>query len=333
MRVFVYEYLCGSVTDLAAPDLLAAGRVMRDALVADLSALEGVAVSYACATPASAIDAADGPWRHARGVCPSVQESPEAFVRRVAAEHDFAWIIAPECDGLLARLAAVVEPRRWIGCTAAALHLCGRKRATVARLAAHGLVTPLAFDGAVSSWIVKPDDGAGCQRTRRHETHAAAHADLHARRARGEPATLEPYVTGETLSLSLLCGANGQAQLLTVNRQRIEISADGHLHDAGVDIGLIDAQCPHDPRAQALRDVALAVTRAVPGLRGFVGIDVVWHAQRGPVVIEVNPRVTCAYVGLSALLGRNLASEVLAAHGAAQQGLSRGQSEPVDAVA
>jgi len=56
------------------------------------------------------------------------------------------------------------------------------------------------------------------------------------------------------------------------------------------------------------------VARALPGLRGFVGVDLVWHAERGPVAIEVNPRVTCAYAGLSASLGRNLAAELLSAH-------------------
>ena len=48
-------------------------------------------------------------------------------------------------------------------------------------------------------------------------------------------------------------------------------------------------------------------------LGGFVGIDLVWHDRRGPVAIEINPRVTCAYVGLSRSLGRNLAGEVIAA--------------------
>ncbi|HEY6895520.1 MAG TPA: hypothetical protein VI258_15200, partial [Rhodanobacteraceae bacterium] len=38
-----------------------------------------------------------------------------------------------------------------------------------------------------------------------------------------------------------------------------------------------------------------------------------------PVVIEVNPRVTCAYVGLSAALRRNLARDVLSVHGVALQ--------------
>jgi predicted ATP-grasp superfamily ATP-dependent carboligase len=50
-------------------------------------------------------------------------------------------------------------------------------------------------------------------------------------------------------------------------------------------------------------------------LRGFVGIDVVWHPQRGPVVIEVNPRLTVAYAGLSAARGAGLTRALLAAHG------------------
>ena len=75
-----------------------------------------------------------------------------------------------------------------------------------------------------------------------------------------------------------------------------------------------DAMPLTDPRAVRLAELAARVHRAVPGLRGFVGIDLVWHPQHGPVVIEVNPRVTCAYVGLSRALGRNLAAQVIARH-------------------
>jgi len=69
-----------------------------------------------------------------------------------------------------------------------------------------------------------------------------------------------------------------------------------------------------EARAPALRRLAQQVAQALPGLKGFVGIDLVWHATQGPVVIELNPRVSCAYVGLSERLGRNLAAEVLAGH-------------------
>ena len=79
-----------------------------------------------------------------------------------------------------------------------------------------------------------------------------------------------------------------------------------------------------DGRGALLAALARRVGRAMPGLRGFVGIDLVWHAQRGPVLIEVNPRVTCAYVGLSQALGRNLAADVIGAH--AQEAVPHGNA-------
>jgi len=135
-----------------------------------------------------------------------------------------------------------------------------------------------------------------------------ADADLGARRDRGEAAWLEPWVDGQALSLSLLCEL-GRAELLSVNRQRIRRDRDGALHYDGVDIDVLPGR---DARCVRLAALAARTAAALPGLRGFVGIDVVWHEQHGPVLIEINPRLTCAYVGLSRRLGRNLAAEVLA---------------------
>jgi len=100
-------------------------------------------------------------------------------------------------------------------------------------------------------------------------------------------------------------------EMLSVNRQRIAIGAGGALSFEGVDVNAIAV---NSERGQTLARVATQVAKRIAGLRGFVGIDIVWHPLRGPVVIEVNPRVTCAYVGLSASLGRNLAAELLADH-------------------
>ena len=124
----------------------------------------------------------------------------------------------------------------------------------------------------------------------------------------------EAWVDGEPLSLSLHCTRAG-AELLSINRQRIHTDAHGVLMFGGVEINVLPLA---GVQGRALQRVADAVARAIPGLRGFVGIDLVWHAQQGAVVIEVNPRLTCAYVGLSAALStthsRNLAAEVVAAH-------------------
>lgn len=311
-RIFVYEFVSGGapLADDAAASLMEAGIAMRDAIVVDLLGLPGVSVTCA-------VSARSGPpcptGTRLACVCANPGETAEEFVRRIAKSHDLAWVVAPESEGALMQLHKAVGAAHWIGCTAAAIRTASSKRATVAALAAAGIPTPLDMSTQPAShWIVKPDDGAGAIDTRVHGSRDAARADLGARARSGLAATMEPFVEGEALSISMLAGASG-AQPIAFNRQQIAIDADGRVQDLGVLSHAID---PGDPRAPRLGAVALDVARAMPGLRGFVGIDVVWHATRGPVVIEVNPRLTCAYVGLSAKLGRNLAADILALHDA-----------------
>jgi predicted ATP-grasp superfamily ATP-dependent carboligase len=234
----------------------------------------------------------------------------------VAPLHDLCWIIAPETDGLLFRLHQAVGKARWIGCSAPAIRLAASKRATCLALAAAGIATPLAFTaGHHDGWIVKPDDGAGSLDTRHHATRAAAEEDLLSRRRAGQSALLQAFVSGEPLSIALIAGPD-LARPVAFNRQHLERDAAGWLHDQGVQPAALD---PSGPQAAALRSLATRVAAALPGLRGYVGIDLVWNERKGPVVIEVNPRVTCAYVGLSAILQRNLAADILAVHPHAQQ--------------
>ena len=320
LRIWVGEYLSAGAAAEAGgvpEELLEAGRQMRDALLKDLPAWgaarrQPLHLSYAQG-PGMAPPAGLAVWgtETLRGIAPRAGETALDFLAREARGHDLAWLVAPEIGGALETLARAVGPRRWVGSTPEAIAVAGRKRATLERLAAGGLLTPLALDAQARAWVVKPDDGAGTTDTRRHPSRAPAEADLDARLARGEPATLEPWVEGEAMSLSLRCRRGAPPELLAINRQRIESDAAGLLRDEGVSICAVPLV---DPRAAALRELARGVALALPGLRGFVGIDFVWHPQRGPVVIEINPRLTCAFAGLSEALGRSLAAEMLADH-------------------
>jgi predicted ATP-grasp superfamily ATP-dependent carboligase len=309
--IFVYEYVSGGAPmhdDAATASLLHAGIAMRDAMVLDLLALPDVWVTCAVSSRAGPPCPA-----HRRLICvaPQAHEPPEDFVHRLTRGHDHAWVVAPETHGALARLHEAVGETRWIGCTAEAIRTASSKRATVAALSAAGVPTPIAVAPEASSrWIVKPDDGAGAVDTRIHPHRDSALADLQERERHGRATTMEPYVEGKALSVSLLAGAPAP-EVIALNRQQIAVDAHGRVADLGV---LHHAIGPEDPRAACLRAVAADVVRALPGLRGYVGIDLVWHATRGPVVIEVNPRLTCAYPGLSAKLGRNLAADILALH-------------------
>ena len=310
-RIFVYEFLSagGQMAEAETPgdDLLAMGISMRDAIATDLTRLEGYDVSVASCALAPAV------LQGARPVEARADESALDFVAREGDVHDWVWVVAPETDGLLARLQACVDPARWLGCDGAAIRLASGKRGTLRRLAELGATTPLAFEHAseIVHWVVKPDDGAGAQATRLHASLDAACDDWSQRSLAGREMTIEPWVEGPALSLSLLCG-RGRTELLSINRQQIAVDAEGTLAYRGVEVNALPLA---DARGARLKALAMRIGRGIPGLRGFVGIDLVWHAQRGPVVVEINPRVTCAYVGLSQALGRNLAADVIAVHG------------------
>ncbi len=342
-RIFVYEYLSGGGAMAGAEgpgdELLTMGRAMRDAIANDLLRLGDYRVSVATCDLAAPVP---GP---ATPVEPREGESAFDFVARQAEAHHLVWVVAPETDGLLARLQRGVDPARWLGCDGPAIALASGKRATLMRLADAGVTTPLAFAHApeITRWVCKPDDGAGALGTRLHASPEAAWNDWSQRSRAGSPMAIEPWVDGEALSLSLMCSAR-RTELLSINRQHLAIDGDGMLSYQGVDVNVLPVEhaggaiaerrtgarraerragAPGadrraggpgaDRRSDTLGDLATRIGRAIPGLCGYVGIDIVWHAQRGPVVIEVNPRVTCAYVGLSRALGRNLAGEVIAA--------------------
>jgi predicted ATP-grasp superfamily ATP-dependent carboligase len=330
-KIFVFEYLTGggidpqlagtgSLADLSA--LNVEGRVMRDALVADLLELDGVEVSYASSRfePADSVDA--NAVRHVA----EAGEPMTRFVARIAREHDYAWIVAPECDGLLLRLYDAAGASRWLGCSKEAIRLTSSKTATAACLASRGIVTTPALEPyaatavAGGKWVVKPDDGAGGLDTYLFDDLGHAIAEYDARAEAGRNPVLQQWIDGEPLSLSLVCGERG-AELLSINRQRIGLpdsAAQGHhervIEFSGVDIDRIDRR---GVQGRTLDALAQRVVAALPGLRGFAGIDLVWHRERGPVVIEVNPRLTVAYAGQSRVQKRNLARDLLAAHGVA----------------
>ena len=229
-----------------------------------------------------------------------------AFSRGVAAS-DAVWPTAPETGGVLERLGRLTlhGGRVLLGSHPDAVRLTTSKRATAAVLAAAGIgVVPTFGAGDVlpvipGSWVIKPDDGAGAEDTTVVADSRAARAALE---TRGAGFIAQPWVAGETLSLSLLCAA-GAARLLSCNRQRVRVT-DGRVALAGIGVNAAA------PRAAEYRPLADRIAAAIPLLWGYVGVDLVAGAD-GPVVLEVNPRLTTSYCGLGGALGVNPARAVV----------------------
>lgn len=222
--------------------------------------------------------------------------------RQALSWADAIWPIAPESDAVLERLSreVVASGKRLLGSNPDAVALCTSKRATAQRLRAAGLPTLPTWPADVEPsepgpWVVKPDDGAGCEATELLADHGAWYGWL-TRCSVPERFVLQPYYGGVNASLSLLCYEDG-VELLACNQQHIELD-NGRFHFVGC-----------DPNALAERTadwmpLALAVARAIPGLWGYVGVDLLYRSG-DTRILEVNPRLTLSYCGLSQVLGRN----------------------------
>ena len=109
-------------------------------------------------------------------------------------------------------------------------------------------------------------------------------------------------MAGVPASLSVLC-SNGSARLLSANLQHV-VEVEGTLQLRGVSVnGFVD-------RRWDCARLAQSVVQALPGLFGYVGIDFV-ATPAGPLVLEVNPRLSVSYAGLHEALGVNPAGLVL----------------------
>ena len=309
MRILIVEYVAGG--GLAGrplpPSMFVEAAAMLRAALADFGNLDG----WDVITTRDPRLAGELPGNHVEMVQPG---QFDATFDACLAACDAALVIAPEQGGLLAGLVERVERAGvlHLGSGSDAVRVAGDKLATLSRLGAAGVpvppTRPAATPAAAASLgfplVLKPRDGAGCVGLRRvlkpadlAEAWAQATAE-----AGGSPLIAQPYVSGRHASVVVLC--DGRAALpISLNGQ--EIAEGARFEYRG---GVVPLE--HPLRARAL-EVAARACRLVPGLRGYVGVDLVLGADA--VVMEINPRLTTTYTGLRRAVGVNLAAVLLGA--------------------
>lgn len=303
MRVFVFEFVTGGgcAGERMLASLMAEGDMMLTAVVRDFVAIDGVEVIL-CRD--RRLDMLPFPveveW---------VSDNWQDAWMRCLEIADAVLPIAPETDGVLEFLCRAVEAsgKLLLNSGADAVALTASKFATIEHLAAQGIPV-------VPSWradsppplnsnnlVLKPDVGVGCL-----DIHLVAGTralgDFLALQPNVADWLVQPYVEGKAASLSLMVG-NGCVLLLGVNLQRVAQVDDGFLLLGCIVNGLTAARTDLIALAQRLY-------HAIPGLWGYVGVDFVM-TERGPLVLEVNPRLTTSYVGLSQSTGHNIAALML----------------------
>lgn len=302
VRIFVYEHITGGgcAGDALPAALLPEAAMMLRALAHDLRAIAGIELSGL----RDARVARAGEWDQWVVDGPAAwQDGFDALVRA----SDAVWLIAPETDCVLERLSARVlaAGKTLLGSAPHAIAVAASKLATSRALHDAGLAVVPTLRAAEAEvrgpCVVKPDDGCGCEQTRKFPTLLTARAWISAQTT-PERFVLQPYVEGEAMSLSVIA-APPRAIVLSVNRQRIELRDDAFSFDG----------CEVNVSMEGVDELARLAERtvaAIAGLWGYVGMDFLL-TDSGPIVLEVNPRLTTSYVGLHAALGVNPAQMVL----------------------
>jgi predicted ATP-grasp superfamily ATP-dependent carboligase len=303
VKIFAFEFFSGG--GLAGrplpPGIAHEGDMMLGALLKDLAGLPDVEV-------VAGRDPRLPPVAGCQTLVPLSGEDTFALYARGLELADAAWPTAPETGGMLERLCRETEAagKTLLGSRPDAVRLAASKHSTAAALREAGIAVVPTFchaDGVPcfsGSWVTKPDDGAGCVDSMLLPDWTAARARL---AEAPDRLVAQPWIAGEALSLSILCD-QGTGRLLSCNRQQVAIE-DTRLTLQGV---VVNAFPDIDGR---FADLAINIAAAIPGLWGYVGVDLVL-TPHGPVVLEINPRLTTSYCGLRQALGINIAAMVLA---------------------
>lgn len=222
---------------------------------------------------------------------------------------DAVWPIAPETGGVLESICNLVtrKGKVLLNTPAEGVRLAASKFLTATRLEGSGVpVVPTdRWQGQSSApasfpFVIKPDDGVGCE-----DTRIISEVQQWEEFRGHSPAShwiMQPLLEGDSLSLCALF-SSGEAVLLSVNRQHIQRQNDGFklrgcavnaiADEGGIFSGLLKK-----------------IATAFPELWGYVGVDLIRNHQ-GLHVLEINPRLTSSYTGLRSALGLNPARLVI----------------------
>jgi len=328
VRLFVSEFICGgALASEPLPDSLRReGRAMLWAIVEDLLRIPECSV-------VTTLDArlANDAKAHRSSRCDITLVGDASEERhqfgKLGSSCAAALVIAPETDGELAERVRRLESLgiRTLNCSPQAIDLCGDKLALARHLEQHSLATiptelvdwsliPPPHPAPSGEWVVKPRDGAGSRLTFRiradarddwtRVTHAYNQAGISNRAMR------QPFVAGQSLSVGCLCDFERNVELFPLARQRLspEFVFLG---------GTIPADLPAMVETE-IRQLVRAACITIPGLRGYIGFDLLLPDAAPsqpkdwtPLVVEINPRLTTSYVGYRQLSANNLAERWL----------------------
>ncbi len=236
---------------------------------------------------------------------------------------DAVCLIAPESGQMLQRLVELVEDFGGLSlnCRVDAIEKVSNKMTTYEVLKKRGLVAPetvvmsLHDDvGRIKQatkelsfpLVFKPISEVGCcgLSVVKDGRQIAAATKKIARESSSNHFIVQELVQGVSVSASVI-STGKKALPVTLNKQIVTLASP--YEESSYNGGIVPFD--HVLEKEALQAAQTAV-ESIGGLRGYIGVDMVL-TKDGPVVIEVNPRLTTSFVGLGRAVSFNPAQAII----------------------
>ena len=322
MRIIVYEHISGGgyAGQTVSPSVLAEGFAMLRTVSSDFKAA-GHEITILLDGRISKLN----PPISADCIVPIFySDEPKKFLASIAKINDAVYVVAPETGQTLHSLVALVEQtgKVSLNCESSAIQEVADKTVLYDILKKNGLSTPKtlvlnmndSLDEVKRSikskltypLMVKPADGVSCGGLSLLKEDGLLENAIEKIKvtSTNEHFIVQEFIEGEAASASLIC-TKGKAMTISLNHQTVKFG--GATEVSSYEGGAVPFEHPLKQKAFA---VAKKTVGCFVGLRGYVGVDFVL-AKNKLFVLDVNPRLTTSYVGISRIANFNVAQEIV----------------------
>ncbi|MEM7027124.1 MAG: ATP-grasp domain-containing protein [Pseudomonadota bacterium] len=301
MRHFIFEFITGGglAGQALSSELAKEGGLMVQAIINDLRRMNTSEVSlFQDSRLAIRPDDVD--------VIEIADDKYDSIFKYLQTD-DCLWLIAPESNQYLINYVSECEKRKLnhFLSDSNTIKICSNKLLTNNFLGKAGLpVIPSYIDvnrisEHTESFIIKPLYGAGAEDIFYLQDKACLTEKINELE---NDFIFQPYLEGESLSLSMLC-AQGKHVLLACNEQHITVN-DNQFKLSALDINTRLSE--HD----VLSRIACDITAALPGLFGYIGVDLIKQSNRY-YIVDINPRLSTSYAALFESTGINVLAQII----------------------
>jgi len=321
LNLLIFEYVSGGgyANQKLSASILSEGYGMLRSLISDCKA----AGHNVTALLDSRLKEFNPPNEADQIVSVSSLHELSAELKELSGVADAVYVIAPESGQVLEKLVENTEASGGtsLNCEIDAIKRVSNKMTAYKTLERTGLKVPetvlLGIHEKTDNikrltkelgypLVFKPLDGVSCDGLSlvKDEGDIAGAVKKVAHESMSKQFIAQKVIRGKAASACVI-STGDKAVAVTLNRQLVTLASPDE--ESGYYGGAVPFD--HSLEKEALSAAERAV-EAVSGLKGYVGVDIIL-TNEGPVVLEVNPRLTTSYVGLRRVVNFNPAEAIV----------------------